>query len=83
VDGVVTTPCVRCKATGQECVIGSSNRGGRRVRKRPPEEAGLDDPSVQLSQTPKLELNRGDSSFMQQRFVFVKVPRAILSSHVD
>jgi hypothetical protein len=34
VDGVVTTPCKRCKATGLECVIGSSNRGGRRVRRK-------------------------------------------------
>lgn len=34
VDGVITTPCQRCKATGQECVIGGSNRGGRRVRRK-------------------------------------------------
>lgn len=34
VDGNVTTPCKRCAATGQECVIGSSNRGGRRVRRK-------------------------------------------------
>ncbi|QIW95388.1 hypothetical protein AMS68_000906 [Peltaster fructicola] len=34
VDGVVTTPCKRCESTGQECIIGSSNRGGRRIRKR-------------------------------------------------
>lgn len=34
VDGVVTTPCERCKNTGQECVIGGSNRGGRRVRRK-------------------------------------------------
>jgi len=34
IDGVVTTPCKRCKATGLECVIGSSNRGGRRVRRK-------------------------------------------------
>ena len=34
VDGVVTPPCKRCKATGLECVIGSSNRGGRRVRRK-------------------------------------------------
>lgn len=31
---MVTTPCQRCKATGQECVIGGSNRGGRRVRRK-------------------------------------------------
>ncbi|KAK5170549.1 uncharacterized protein LTR77_005137 [Saxophila tyrrhenica] len=34
VDGVVTTPCARCKSTGQHCVIGGSNRGGRRVRRK-------------------------------------------------
>ena len=34
VDGNITTPCKRCAATGQECVIGSSNRGGRRVRRK-------------------------------------------------
>ncbi|OQN97047.1 hypothetical protein B0A48_16851 [Cryoendolithus antarcticus] len=33
-DGVTTTPCKRCKTTGQECVIGSSNRGGRRERRK-------------------------------------------------
>lgn len=42
-DGVVTTPCERCKATNLECVIGSSNRGGRRVRKRTLDQAGLGD----------------------------------------
>lgn len=48
-DGVVTTPCKRCKATGQECIIGASNRGGRRVRKRKPEaleESYLDSTST-------------------------------------
>ncbi|EMC94185.1 hypothetical protein BAUCODRAFT_43357, partial [Baudoinia panamericana UAMH 10762] len=34
IDGLVSTPCARCKSTGQVCVIGGSNRGGRRVRKR-------------------------------------------------
>ena len=34
VDGAVTTPCDRCKITGQECIIGGSNRGGRRVRRK-------------------------------------------------
>jgi len=43
---VITTPCQRCKATGAECVIGSSNRGGRRVRKRTLEEAELEDVSM-------------------------------------
>ena len=31
---MVVTPCDRCKNTGQECVIGGSNRGGRRVRRK-------------------------------------------------
>lgn len=31
---MITTPCDRCKATNQECVIGGSNRGGRRVRRK-------------------------------------------------
>ncbi|KAI5362464.1 hypothetical protein Slin15195_G061210 [Septoria linicola] len=47
VDGVVTTPCERCKVTGLECVIGSSNRGGRRVRKRTLDQSGLADKSAQ------------------------------------
>lgn len=41
--GKATTPCERCKATGLDCVIGSSNRGGRRVRKRTVDQAGLDE----------------------------------------
>ncbi|PNS18067.1 hypothetical protein CAC42_4026 [Sphaceloma murrayae] len=32
-DGAPQPPCQRCKREGKECVIGSSNRGGRRVRK--------------------------------------------------
>ncbi|KXT06846.1 hypothetical protein AC578_7187 [Pseudocercospora eumusae] len=47
VDGVVTTPCERCKASNLECVIGSSNRGGRRVRKRALDQAGLTDNASQ------------------------------------
>ncbi|KAK6392334.1 hypothetical protein LTR65_003790 [Meristemomyces frigidus] len=43
VDGVVAPPCERCKANNLECVIGSSNRGGRRERKRTVEQAQLDD----------------------------------------
>ncbi|EME84251.1 uncharacterized protein MYCFIDRAFT_107328, partial [Pseudocercospora fijiensis CIRAD86] len=43
VDGVASTPCERCKASNLECVIGSSNRGGRRVRKRPLDQAALAD----------------------------------------
>merc|ERR1712070_126623 len=43
VDGVPTTPCERCKANNLECVIGSSNRGGRRVRKRTLDQANLDE----------------------------------------
>lgn len=31
--GTPHPPCQRCKREGKECVIGSSNRGGRRVRK--------------------------------------------------
>lgn len=63
VDGQVTTPCERCRASGLECVgrsptywtapayrfaqvIGSSNRGGRRVRKRTLEQANLADNSA-------------------------------------
>ena len=43
VDGVPTTPCERCKTNNLECIIGSSNRGGRRVRKRTLEQAQFDD----------------------------------------
>lgn len=32
-DGKAVPPCVRCRKEGKECVIGSSNRGGRRVRR--------------------------------------------------
>ncbi|KAF2727344.1 hypothetical protein EJ04DRAFT_582103 [Polyplosphaeria fusca] len=39
VDGSV--PCLRCKRDGLECVLGGSNRGGRRVRKRPVESQTL------------------------------------------
>lgn len=34
VNGQVTTPCQRCAASDLECVIGGSNRGGRRVRRK-------------------------------------------------
>ncbi|KAK3047441.1 hypothetical protein LTR09_011189 [Extremus antarcticus] len=47
VNGVVTTPCARCKSTGQECVIGGSNRGGRRVRRKT-----LDQDTSQLNTEP-------------------------------
>ncbi|KAI7165527.1 hypothetical protein D0869_10124 [Hortaea werneckii] len=43
VDGVPTPPCDRCKGNNLECVIGSSNRGGRRVRKRTIDQANLDE----------------------------------------
>ncbi|KAK5134201.1 hypothetical protein LTR08_006861 [Meristemomyces frigidus] len=42
VNGVLTPPCERCKQNNLECVIGTSNRGGRRVRKRTSEQAELD-----------------------------------------
>jgi hypothetical protein len=48
----VTTPCERCKANRLECVIGSSNRGGRRVRKRTLEQAGLDEDAGAEPDTP-------------------------------
>ena len=62
VDGVVTTPCARCKATGQECVIGSSNRGGRRERKRPREEPSSS-ADLPPSQTPKLDFSQLEPTF--------------------
>ena len=43
IDGVLTPPCERCKQNNLDCVIGTSNRGGRRVRKRTLEQAELDD----------------------------------------
>lgn len=49
--------------TGQDCVIGSSNRGGRRVRKRTLDQAGLDG-SSQLSQTsPSVEVEASTVHF--------------------
>ncbi|KJY01426.1 transcription factor C6 like protein [Zymoseptoria brevis] len=56
VDGIVTTPCERCKASGAECVIGSSNRGGRRVRKRTATNAGLDAHSDSRHATGNLDI---------------------------
>lgn len=53
---MLSTPCERCKVSKLACVIGSSNRGGRRVRhKRTLEQAGLsDDISTSKSKkTPK------------------------------
>ncbi|KAF2764009.1 hypothetical protein EJ03DRAFT_42969 [Teratosphaeria nubilosa] len=64
VDGVVTTPCERCKANSLECVIGSSNRGGRRVRKRTLSQAGLDNDTVEPD-TPNLDSTLGASDFTQ------------------
>lgn len=52
VDGVPVTPCERCKANNLECVIGSSNRGGRRVRKRTVEQAQLEDDAGGLRPAP-------------------------------
>lgn len=62
VDGVVITPCARCKSTGQHCVIGSSNRGGRRVRKKPLNvDAGVDETEDSLppAKTPRLDISEG------------------------
>jgi len=60
VDGVITTPCQRCKATGAECVIGSSNRGGRRVRKRTLDQAELEDTVSLPPSTPMLDVTAGE-----------------------
>ncbi|KAH8821271.1 hypothetical protein F5884DRAFT_82009 [Xylogone sp. PMI_703] len=38
-------PCRRCQRELRECILGGSNRGGRRVRKKPKlSEGGLEDP---------------------------------------
>ncbi|KAK3676817.1 hypothetical protein LTR78_003021 [Recurvomyces mirabilis] len=67
VDGVVTTPCARCKSTGLECVIGSSNRGGRRERKRPVESSSeVDITDRRPSQTPRLDACNSDASFINE-----------------
>lgn len=66
VDGVATPPCQRCKVNNLECIIGSSNRGGRRVRKRTLEQAGLDgnvEPETPLADT------IGDASDFIQRSI--------------
>lgn len=55
-DGVVTTPCQRCKSTGQECVIGSSNRGGRRVRRKLDDQATIsEDGPLPPPRTPSVQ----------------------------
>ncbi|KAK1817002.1 hypothetical protein LTR12_008602 [Friedmanniomyces endolithicus] len=62
VDGIVQTPCERCKSTGQECVIGSNNRGGKRERKK----RSIDDADLghglPVPRTPRLEDTGGDGS---------------------
>ncbi|GAB7359726.1 hypothetical protein MBLNU230_g6901t1 [Neophaeotheca triangularis] len=47
VNGVVAPPCKRCKATGKECIIGGSNRGGRRVRRKTVDETADQVPESQ------------------------------------
>ncbi|KAK7537176.1 uncharacterized protein J3D65DRAFT_645916 [Phyllosticta citribraziliensis] len=39
-DGKAQLPCQRCKRESLECVLGGSNRGGRRVRKKPLPQIG-------------------------------------------
>jgi hypothetical protein len=36
-----TVPCLRCKRDNLDCVLGGSNRGGRRVRRKTLDTAGL------------------------------------------
>ena len=55
---MLTPPCERCKQNNLECVIGTSNRGGRRVRKRTVEQAELDD--VGSPKTPTFESSAVD-----------------------
>ncbi|KAF2469312.1 uncharacterized protein BDR25DRAFT_343714 [Lindgomyces ingoldianus] len=43
-DGSV--PCLRCKRDGLDCVLGGSNRGGRRVRKKPADSQILPTPAA-------------------------------------
>lgn len=49
----MTTPCQRCAASGLECVIGGSNRGGRRVRRK----TAPDQDTSQLNRSPAPELD--------------------------
>ncbi|EME45013.1 hypothetical protein DOTSEDRAFT_128825 [Dothistroma septosporum NZE10] len=57
--GQITTPCERCKASNLECVIGSSNRGGRRVRKRPLDQAKILDDNPQKHRRQSSEVTAG------------------------
>ncbi|KAF2162787.1 hypothetical protein M409DRAFT_26642 [Zasmidium cellare ATCC 36951] len=65
--GKATTPCERCKATGLDCVIGSSNRGGRRVRKRTVDQAGFDDkpPHIEERQQTASAIDEGENDHIQ------------------
>lgn len=44
--GPGTPPCQRCVREGRECVLGSSNRGGRRIRKSKSNAISKDDTSI-------------------------------------
>ncbi|WPH05075.1 Hypothetical protein R9X50_00797400 [Acrodontium crateriforme] len=84
VDGQVTTPCQRCKATGAECIIGSSNRGGKRVRKRTADQAGFNDSSASLPPpTPSaLETLAGAIDFDQEQYASLR-SRSTAEYYVD
>ncbi|KAF2821893.1 hypothetical protein CC86DRAFT_470525 [Ophiobolus disseminans] len=49
-------PCLRCKRDNLDCVLGGSNRGGRRVRKKP----RIDDPPATTTTLPPLTAPRTD-----------------------
>lgn len=45
-DAEGTVPCLRCKRDNLECVLGGSNRGGRRVRRKATDSQILPSPST-------------------------------------
>ncbi|KAF2843408.1 hypothetical protein M501DRAFT_1005983 [Patellaria atrata CBS 101060] len=53
---IVQLPCLRCKRESLECVLGGSNRGGRRVRKKPLDSSIS---GLESFKNPYTELNTG------------------------
>ncbi|KAL1978132.1 hypothetical protein VTN31DRAFT_991 [Thermomyces dupontii] len=55
-----TPPCQRCRRDGRECILGSSNRGGRRVRKSKVENIAANGTKPAKQQSPRNEAPPSD-----------------------
>ncbi|KAI8931369.1 hypothetical protein NX059_011703 [Plenodomus lindquistii] len=60
-------PCLRCKRDNLDCILGGSNRGGRRVRKKKVEDGGAVQPTSSQQQPqqslPSLKATEPEGSF--------------------